>query len=222
VLPTNGTDEDYQQLQQEMDHLAPNVSNLAWGHKYFHLLFPEKLDDFHNPDLQRFHLIKLLQLPPHGKGRYILGGRFVAIASNLSLPMYQLTSLLNIRDGRAAYSYWYIGMPKDHSWDSWSVMRDSSCIVIALPEIGNLSGIAKGKTSKRSLQLDSLFNDVTRADQGSLFHDLLITPAAAGKTAQQITAQQIWDFKFTINTGDLVLACDEATVLGIGRVIGEY
>ena len=59
-LPVNGTDEDYEHLQQEMNHVAPAVSDMAWGHKYFSLLYPEKLDPFHNPEFQRFHLIKLL------------------------------------------------------------------------------------------------------------------------------------------------------------------
>ena len=60
-----------------MDELAPDVSRLAWGHKYFSLFFPNKLDDYHSPDWQRFHLLKLLQLPPEGNGRYICAGRFV-------------------------------------------------------------------------------------------------------------------------------------------------
>src|SRR5437868_10131289 len=33
-MPINGSDEDYVQLQREMDRLAPEISNLAWGHKY--------------------------------------------------------------------------------------------------------------------------------------------------------------------------------------------
>jgi 5-methylcytosine-specific restriction protein B len=61
-MPIHGTDEDYEKLQEEMNRMAPDVSDLSWGHKYFSLLYPEKLEGFHNPDFQRFHLIKLLQL----------------------------------------------------------------------------------------------------------------------------------------------------------------
>src|SRR5262245_46182071 len=57
-LPPNGSDNDYEALQERLDRDAPDVSDLAWGHKYFSLLFPEKLDDYHVPDLQRFHLLK--------------------------------------------------------------------------------------------------------------------------------------------------------------------
>lgn len=69
-LPAQGTDNEYRTLQEELDRDAPDVSDLAWGHKYFHLIMPDKLDDFHSPDWQRFHLLKMLQLPPAGDGRY--------------------------------------------------------------------------------------------------------------------------------------------------------
>jgi len=44
-VPGNGRDLDYEILQKSMDKLAPDVSDMAWGHKYFHMLCPEKLDD---------------------------------------------------------------------------------------------------------------------------------------------------------------------------------
>ncbi len=96
-FPAHGIDEDYERLQLTMNQVAPDVSTLAWGHKYFSLLYPHKLDDFHNPDYQRFHLIKLLQLPPKGEGRYLAAGRFVALASLLDIPMNNLTFMINER-----------------------------------------------------------------------------------------------------------------------------
>ena len=53
----------YWQLQRDMDTEAPDVSRLAWGHKYFSMLFPETLDDFHSPAYQRYHLVRALQMP---------------------------------------------------------------------------------------------------------------------------------------------------------------
>jgi 5-methylcytosine-specific restriction protein B len=47
-LPANGSDDDYRFLQRDMDTQAPDVSQVAWGHKYFHMLHPDKLDDFHH------------------------------------------------------------------------------------------------------------------------------------------------------------------------------
>src|SRR5260221_12980305 len=127
-MPTNGTEEDYQELQQEMDRVVPDISDSSWGHKYFSLLYPEKLDDFHNPDFQRFHLIKLLQLPPQGEGRYLVAGRYVAIARELNLSINNLTTLLNRRDGNP-YSYWRIGTRSyPDKRDFWDMMRDTNCV----------------------------------------------------------------------------------------------
>ncbi len=107
-LTASASDADYQQLQTDMDSVAPDVGNLAWGHKYFSLLFPDKLDDYHNADLQRFHLIKLLQVPPDKPGRYALAGWYVDLAGQLGMPINHLTTVLNARDGRQ-HRYWRIG-----------------------------------------------------------------------------------------------------------------
>ena len=107
-LPDNATDDDYAQLQDQMDEVAPDVSRLAFGHKYFSLLFPNKLDDYHSPDLQRFHLLKLLQLPPEGDGRYICAGRFITAAKEVGLSINHFTATLNAIQGRL-HRYWRIG-----------------------------------------------------------------------------------------------------------------
>src|SRR2546430_3151952 len=124
-MPANGTDEDYAQLQLEMNRVAPDVSDLAWGHKYFSLIYPEKLDDFHNPDYQRFHLIKLLHLPPQGEGRYLAAGRFVTFAKVLDISMNSMSTMLNERNGDTPYSYWRIGTKSsvDKPKDFWEMMR---------------------------------------------------------------------------------------------------
>src|SRR5207237_8503166 len=103
--PQWDTDQGDEQLQQEMSRVAPDVSDLAWGHKYFSLLYPEKLDDFHNPDYQRFHLIKLLQLPPQGKGRYLAAGRFVALAKTLDISINSMSTMHTARNEDIPYRY---------------------------------------------------------------------------------------------------------------------
>ena len=63
-LPENASDDDYAQLQDQMDELAPDVSRLAWGHKYFSLLFPNKLDDYHSPRLAAVPPAETLAIAP--------------------------------------------------------------------------------------------------------------------------------------------------------------
>ncbi|HJT59757.1 MAG TPA: AAA family ATPase, partial [Ktedonobacteraceae bacterium] len=156
---------------------------------------------------QRFHLIKQLELPPLGGGRYLAAGRFVTIAHTLDIPMNNLTTLLNERDGRAAYSYWRVGTqgwggkPRDH----WLMMKDSNCVAIGWPELGDLSDITNDKNGK-----EQIF-------QRLLARDPQVNRSSAGRTAQQI-----FNFRWVINDNDLILASDGATVLGISRVIGGY
>ncbi|HLQ28471.1 MAG TPA: AAA family ATPase [Ktedonobacteraceae bacterium] len=204
-MPTNGTGEDYQQLQQEMDRVVPDISDSSWGHKYFSLLYPEKLDDFHNPDFQRFHLIKLLQLPPQGEGRYIAGGRFVAIANTLNMPINHLILVLKFRDGWTQKSYWRIGTSAGTApRDRWELMREGNCVAIGW-DIGDLMEITNDKKGREQI------------------YQLLLTRypdrnhSSAGRAAQQI-----FNFRWAITENDLVLASDGASVLGIGRVTDDY
>lgn len=205
-LPLRGTDEDYEQLQQDMKRLAPDVSDLAWGHKYFSLLHPDKLDDYHNPDYQRFHLIRLLQVPPQGHGRYIAASRFLSIAKEVNCSMNNLTTLLNIRDGGDPYSYWRIGTKlNSDNQDYWSMMRDGNCVAIGWDNVGNLTGIANDKDGKTAIasKLHSAYPDMAATSVGK-------------------AAQQMYQFRWTIASKDLVLASDGATVRGVGRVTGGY
>ena len=102
ALPNNGTDADYAELQKRLQEVAPDVCETAWAHKYFSILYSDKLDDFHVPGHQRFNLIKLLEVPPEGNGRYIAAGRYVAIAKELDLAISQLTTILCYFGLRAA------------------------------------------------------------------------------------------------------------------------
>ena len=205
-LPSDSSDEVYEHLQVDMERVAPDVNDSAWGHKYFHLLYPDKLDDFHNPNYQRFHLLKLLQLPPQSKGRYLAAGRFVAISQLLDIPMNNLTLMLNIRNGRNPYNYWRIGAKAGASGqDFWPLMRDNDCVAIGWLEASDLSSITKDTKGKDDIK-SKLFA-----------HDPSILPAVAGKAAQQL-----FYFRWTIVPGDIVLASNGATVLGVGRVKGGY
>ncbi len=204
-LPDDASDEDYAQLQDQMDELAPDVSNLAWGHKYFSLLFSDKLDDYHIPDLQRFHILRLLQLPPEGEGRYICAGRFTSAAKEVDLPMNQFTATLNAVQGRL-HRYWRVGTRGGKTKIShWPMMQERDCIAVGWKQLGDLSWVeAKRETRKK---LKSLLKE-TYPNQH---------PAAIGNYCSQLTY-----FVAGLSEGDIVLAADGATVLGIGQVAGEY
>jgi 5-methylcytosine-specific restriction protein B len=203
-IPTNGGDDAYKGLQERLDREAPDVSDLAWGHKYFHLLFPDKLDALHNPEFQRFHLLKLLQQPPDGKGRYVCAGRFVAAANELEIPMDNLMDVLYSISPRQRY--WRVGTsdggaPRNH----WPLMRDGNCVAIGWRTMGDLSNLEDSKESRERL------------------HQLVAEKEAPIRPAEVTKSRnQIFNFVVKIAEGDLVLASDGGAVLGIGQVTGPY
>ena len=107
-LPSPASDDVYAKLQADLMQVAPNVADTSWGHKYFSLLFPDRLDELHNASYQRYHLVKLLQEPPAADGRYVCAGRFVRTADELGAPINHLMRLLYERNGAPHY-YWRVG-----------------------------------------------------------------------------------------------------------------
>jgi len=203
-LPDNATDDDYAQLQDQMDEVAPDVSRLAFGHKYFSLLFPTRLDDYHSPDLQRFHLQKLLQLPPEGDGRYICAGRFITAGKEVELPINHFTATLNAVQGRL-HRYWRIGTTAGKPGTSyWQMMRDRSCIAVGWPKLGDISWVDGKKETVGKLK--DLLAEAYPND-----------PRTTGREGSQLA-----QFVVGIAEGDIVLAADGMMILGIGRVLGGY
>ncbi len=201
-LPENASDEDYAQLQDQMNDVAPDVSKLAFGHKYFSLLYPDKLDDFHNPDWQRFHLLKLLLLPPQGDGRYICAGRFTTAAREVGLSINHFTATLNAVNGKR-HRYWRIGTTNGKV-SFWQMMRERHCIAVGWPKLGNLSWVEAKQESRNKLR--KLLEEVHPNH-----------PSAIGRDCSQLI-----QFVAEISEGDIVLAADGMTILGIGRVVGGY
>ncbi len=204
AMPDATDDSTYFKLQEDLAREAPDVQNTAWGHKYFHLLCPTKLDDYHVINFQRFHLIKLLQEPPNMDGRYVCGGRFVSLAKELDMPVTTLTTLLNEINGRP-YSYWRIGTRGgDNNESFWGEMRRENVVSLGWEKLGNLSWLDYSQESK----------DKLRAQLQEHYYS---NPAVAGQTTSKILS-----FVTVIREGDIVLAADGTRVLGIGRVIGPY
>ncbi len=201
-LPANASDEQYAELQDQLDEQAPDVSRLAWGHKYFSLLFPDKLDDYHNPELQRYILLKLLQLPPDGDGRYICAGRFIAAARETGIRVVSLSGVLNTLFG-TMHRYWRIGTTNETD-DFWPMMRDNGCVAIGWPKLGDISWLEASAVSREKLR-----------KKLSKVH-----PNAATTIGRDCS--QIMQFVLQLKEGSIVVAANGMTILGVGRVVSQY
>ena len=202
-FPSSTSDEDYLKLQEELDSVAPDVSRLGWGHKYFSLLFPEKLDDYQSNFWQRFQLIKLLQLPPVDEKLYVCAGRFVKLAQHFGWPMNHLTNTLNERNGDPIY-YWRIGTRLGGAESIWPAMRNGGFVAIGWASLGDLSLIPADPNLKEALRLK-----------------LAPQYPNDAKTATR-KAGEIRDFFAKIEKGEIVMAAEGQRILGVGRVTGDY
>jgi len=214
AFSSQGSDDDgdhrYLELQAELTRVAPDVEDSAWGHKYLSLLFPDILDDYHAPTYQRWHLVRVLQLPPRqgedwAEGRYVCAGRFVALARLLDFSVNELTTVCNRRHG-SPRAYWRVGTTDDEKARRkfWPMMRDGSIAAIGWPAIGDLSGRPGNQETK-----DVIATLMRRHYPGD--------PRAVGRAVSQV-----FQFLARMSGGDRVLAADGQTVLGVGELAGPY
>src|SRR5439155_191499 len=89
--------------------------------------------------------------------------------------------------------------------DYAQLQRDMNYVAIGLAGTSDLSTITNDKAGKETIR------------KALLSHDPQMNHSVAGRIAQQL-----FHFRWTIAPGDLVLASNGATVLGIGKVTGEY
>lgn len=198
TLAPGASDENYRKIQETLDADAPDISGRAWGHKYLSLLFPNVLDDYHNPDLQRFYLRKMLQEPPDdGDGRFVCAGRFVASADELEVPVNHLTTALNSLNRR--HKYWLV---KADSPERWSMMRDGGLTAVGWAKLGDLSWLPKKITKDDNMRFRGLIDE--------------------NYPDRRAATKRIMDFVVEMGEGDIVVAVDGDRALGVGRVMGDY
>ncbi len=201
----NADDAAYVRLQRDLDTSCPDVSGVAWGHKYFSILFPDKLDDYQNHRWQRYHLLRLLQLPPEAQGLYVCAGRYVTLANQFGWPMQHLTATLNARNGRPK-RYWRIGTALGGKERIWDDMLRGQYIAIGWGGLRDLSEHGKGAELKSALR--KMLEPYYPGDQKTISRK-------AGEIRNFVS-------EISVEENDIVVAADGGKVLGIGRVTGPY
>src|ERR1035437_9842498 len=199
------SDEEHSRLQSEIDRVAPTVGDSSWGHKYLSLIYPNKLDDFHAHSYQLFHLIKCLQIPPEGEGRYRCAGRFVDLARKLDVPINHLTTVMHRSRNGPLHYYWRLGTRAGDSGISyWQMMVDKSCAAIGWLGSLDLTEILK-QTGTAKSQIKDLLEQHHGLEKGT-------ATRKAGEIVNFATAGK----------GAVIVAADGARNLGIARIIGDY
>jgi 5-methylcytosine-specific restriction protein B len=203
-MPDAAENETYLQLQSDIDSKLANFGSLGWVHKYYHMLFPEKIDDFHSIDWQIFYLIKMQEKPIKPDGRYALAWHYIKLAKLVKMPVSHLTAVLKELFG-SPHSYWRVGTT-DETQSYWQEMLQNSYVAIGWPELGDLRSLDGLNTKEIKEHL--------KKEMAAKYPN---TPQAIGKAVNQIHM-----LYRDIKPNDIVIAAEGQRALGIGKVIGEY
>jgi 5-methylcytosine-specific restriction enzyme B len=205
-LPRYAGDQAYEELQRGMNTVAPDVNATAWGHKYFSLLFPDKLDDYHTASLQRFHLVRLLQqnIPAEKAGRYIAAGRYVTMAAELETPINHFTTILNARTKRP-YRYWRVvassDIPARSNQQYWPSFLQDGMFAIDWAGSVDMSVFVDNQAPR----------DEVRKHMTERF----------GVGSARWTSE-LYNAVAVASEGDIIYAMDGDVVKGVGRITGPY
>lgn len=209
--PARASDEACIQLDSDMRDAAPTLATSSWAHKYWFLVHPDHLEPFHSPERQRFHLLKLLQLPPDGAGvvsrgspsRFVCAARFLDLARTLDTSMTILGKLLG--ELHRGHDYWKVGTTVGNDGGSqWPTMKDQGIVSIGWKEcLGDMTAELKAKDLKER---------VAERIRSSYDSRGMVTRKAG----------EIVNLLRNMQPNDIVLACEGATVRGVGRITGPY
>lgn len=205
-LDINASIEEYIKLQENLDNvLIENMSNLGWVHKYYHMIYPNKIDAFHNTKWQKHGLISSHIKPIDDNKLYIMAGQYMDIARKSELPVaYIMNAMVELFGGRPI-DYFRIGTTGNNK-SYWQDMRKGGYISIGWPKVGDLRQYGEIKKIEMKEKLRTKLEEHYQND-----------PRAIGRTASQILS-----FYYDIKLGDIVVAVDGEKLLGIGKIVGSY
>jgi 5-methylcytosine-specific restriction protein B len=201
-LPNDATIEDYKELQVELEKvLINNMHYLGWVHKYYHMLFPDKIDSFHNTNWQVHALINCNIKPLYEDKKYILAGQVMEVIKQINMPNCYFMNSVAILFGNPV-KYYRVGTG-DPGTSYWDEMRSESYIALGWSKLGDLDKFNK----------ENIKNEVS---------DKLIELYDYNKSTASRKAGEILRFYNNIAVGDVVVAVQGEKVLGIGKVTDNY
>lgn len=194
--------EDYIKLQEQLDSmLVKNMHSLGWVHKYYHMLFPNKIDAFHNTKWQKHVLICCSIKPEQEDKSYIMAGQIMSIVKETESPSSHIMNTMVSEFGEPV-NYFRIGTGENAK--NWHDMRTNSYVGIGWSELGDLNIYSDSKTLRKDVTEDlKKHNDYNNS--------------TASRKAGEIVR-----FYNQILSGDIVVAVQGEKVLGIGQISGNY
>ena len=136
AMPSDAGDTAYAELQRDLARAAPGMERTPWAHKYLAMLFPEKLDQFHEGESDLV-LMKCLEVPPgasEGLALYENSGGLPAIAGDLGMPTNHLCVVLSELVESSGWCHQLLEVDEGQ----WETMVEGDYVGIGWPLLGDL------------------------------------------------------------------------------------
>ncbi|MGJ0848572.1 AAA family ATPase [Tissierella praeacuta] len=202
-LPEDPSIDDYIDLQNKLEEvLINNMFGLGWVHKYYHMLYPNKIDAFHTVKWQKHALISSNIKPMKEDKLYLLSGQLMKIIKQTKLPTcYAMRAMVELFG--QPINYYRIGTG-DNGNSYWEDMKSNSYVAIGWSELDDLENYA---------QNNNMRSDISKK---------LIELYGYKNNTASTKAGEIVRFYNNIEIGDIVVAVLGEKVYGIGQVSGGY
>lgn len=133
-----------------------SFKNLGWVHKYFHMIFPDKIEDFHSIEYQKFYLIKMHQKPIKPDGRYALAAQFMRTSKETDIQINNFTFVLVNLFG-PLHNYWRIDITNGEI-SYWNDMFTNGYTAIGWHSIGDLKVLDDKQAQESKEEIKRLLN----------------------------------------------------------------
>jgi 5-methylcytosine-specific restriction enzyme B len=204
TIPDEPTQDDYDQLENKLGEIAPDIYNLAWGHKYLCILNPTKLDDFQTLDFKEHYHTRLLLSRPSVGGRYASAFPYVNLAKQFGIYCCQFTWLLSQYFG-SPRQYWRIGAGVlDDPSGQWDAMHEGEFVALGWNNLKDLTDLTISEPSQETIK--KVFEK----------HEPDLNPQRRGRWIRAFK-----NFLWKMKPGDIVAVSAGTRILGIGCVTDD-
>lgn len=142
------TPEDYEVLNTKLYEVTEGSSELAWMHKYFVMMYPDKLTSYHNTDWQK-HILYSLKIKPSAT-YYGRDGQISIIRRYANLPYAHFFRACFDKFG-GIKKFCRLDISDDDGNHAKELLMDS-CVGIGWNKLGDLTGyVSGGKINKKAI-----------------------------------------------------------------------
>ena len=196
------TIEDYEKLEQELkSKVGERFYSLAWFHKYFSIICPDKLSGYHNAEWQK-HILYSFGIKP-SEYYYVRSGQ-IAMIENYASMRYRQFYAAHVEWFGNPKSFYRIGTTKGGNsvFDEWVT---KNIVGIGWNNIGSLDECLKDKSIDKDKVANKLSETYYQDDK---------------KTASRKAGELVLFYE--TNDNSIFVAANGENLLGLVDNLGEY